>query len=386
MKKLGVLSICLVLLVIFIFSGIASAVEFQTPAKSAILMDAKTGQILWEKDAHKQLPPASMTKIMSLLLAMEAVESKKVSLDDLVSVSAYAESMGGSQIFLSAKDRLPLGTMLKAITVASANDACVAVAEFLGGTEESFVEQMNKRAQELGMKNTHFVNTTGLPDPDHYSTAYDLALMGRELIKYEQFREWAKIWTDKVQLVDGVRGMSNTNSLINTYQGLDGIKTGHTEEAGYCLTASAERNGFRLVSVVMNTKSQQERNQATAALLDFGFRSFTQRVLVEENEPVEDVAIQGGKKPTVSGYTADSIKQIMIRGENPDFRREVKSLRKKAPIKKDDKVGELIIYQGEKEIGRVDVLANEDVAKTNIFIRIFRAIGNFFKNLFGRIF
>lgn len=376
----------LVLLVMFIANGIALAVEFETPAKSAILMDTKSGQILWEKNPHEKLPPASMTKIMSLLLAMEAVENKKVSLDDLVSVSAYAESMGGSQIFLSVKDRLPLETMLKAITIASANDACVAVAEFLGGTEENFVDQMNEKAKELGMKNTHFMNTTGLPHPDHYSTAYDIALMGRELIKYEQFREWAKIWTDKVQLADGVRGMSNTNSLINTYQGLDGIKTGHTEEAGYCLAASAERTGFRLVSVVMNTKSQQERNQATAALLDFGFRSFTQRVLVEENEPVENVGIQGGKKPTVSAYTAGSIKKLMIRGEDADFRREVKSINKKAPVKQGDKVGELTIYQGEKEIGKVDLLSNEDVAKTNIFVRIFRAIGDFFKNIFGRIF
>lgn len=370
----------------FIANGIALAVEFETPAKSAILMDTKSGQILWEKNPHEKLPPASMTKIMSLLLAMEAVENKKVSLDDLVSVSAYAESMGGSQIFLSVKDRLPLETMLKAITIASANDACVAVAEFLGGTEENFVDQMNEKAKELGMKNTHFMNTTGLPHPDHYSTAYDIALMGRELIKYEQFREWAKIWTDKVQLADGVRGMSNTNSLINTYQGLDGIKTGHTEEAGYCLAASAERTGFRLVSVVMNTKSQQERNQATAALLDFGFRSFTQRVLVEENEPVENVGIQGGKKPTVSAYTAGSIKKLMIRGEDADFRREVKSINKKAPVKQGDKVGELTIYQGEKEIGKVDLLSNEDIAKTNIFVRIFRAIGDFFKNIFGRIF
>lgn len=376
----------LILLVMFIANGIALAVEFETPAKSAILMDTKSGQILWEKNPHEKLPPASMTKIMSLLLAMEAVENKKVSLDDLVSVSAYAESMGGSQIFLSVKDRLPLETMLKAITIASANDACVAVAEFLGGTEENFVDQMNEKAKELGMKNTHFMNTTGLPHPDHYSTAYDIALMGRELIKYEQFREWAKIWTDKVQLADGVRGMSNTNSLINTYQGLDGIKTGHTEEAGYCLAASAERTGFRLVSVVMNTKSQQERNQATAALLDFGFRSFTQRVLVEENEPVENVGIQGGKKPTVSAYTAGSIKKLMIRGEDADFRREVKSINKKAPVKQGDKVGELTIYQGEKEIGKVDLLSNEDIAKTNIFVRIFRAIGDFFKNIFGRIF
>lgn len=380
------LSIGLVLLAVFIASGIALAVEFETPAKSAILLDVKTGQVLWEKNPHEKLAPASMTKIMSLLLAMEAVESKKVSLDDLVSVSSFAEGMGGSQIYLSAKDRLPLRTMLKAVTIASANDACVAVAEFLGGTEENFVDQMNKRARELGMKDTHFMNTTGLPHPDHYSTAYDVALMGRELIKYEEFREWAKIWTDKVQVTDGVRGMSNTNTLINTYHGLDGIKTGHTQEAGYCLAASAERNGFRLVSVVMNTKSERERNQATTALLDFGFRSFTQRVLVEENEPVEKVAVQGGKKAAVAGYTADSIKKLMIRGEDADFRRDVQSINKKAPIKKGDKVGELIIHQGQKEIGRVDILSNEDVARTNIFVRIFQAIGSFFKNLFGRIF
>lgn len=353
-------------------TSLVNAVEFDIPSESAILIDSATGQVLFEKDAHKKLPPASITKIMTLLLAMEAIERGEASLEDKVSVSAFAESMGGSQIYLSTKDRVTLGLLLKAITIASANDACVALGEFIGGTEDNFVRMMNKRAKELGMKDTHFANTTGLPDDDHYTTAFDISIMSRELIKYDQIREWAKIWHDKIQLYNRQASITNTNTLIKSYSGLDGIKTGHTTEAGFCLSASVERNGFRLISVVLNTASEQLRNEATTRLLDYGFRAFEHKVVVKENESIPDIVINQGKELTVDTYTAKSLQLVVLKGTATDLRGEAKSLEKDAPIKKGEKVGELIIYQNEKELGRVDLLSTEDVDKANIFVRLLR--------------
>lgn len=371
MKRSISLFICVLMLVAVVGTGIAQA-EFDVKAKSAVLVDGKTGQVLFEKDAYKQLPPASITKIMTLLLALEAIDRGEASLTDQVSISQRASSMGGSQIYLSPKDRLSLGTLLKAVAVASANDACVAVGEYIGGTEPNFVRRMNQRAKELGMENTHFENTTGLPDPDHYSTAYDISLMARELIQYDIFREWAQIWYEQIKVSDGYRDLVNTNSLIKSYPGLDGVKTGHTDVAGYCLAASAEQDGFRLISVVLNTDSPEERNEASTNLLNYGFRAFEHKVIVKENEQVEDIPIKQGKEQTVDAYTANSLGVVILKGLSGELRREIKTINQVAPVKKGEKVGELIVYQKEKELGRVDLLAAEDIEKANIFVRFFR--------------
>ena len=395
MRKHVIILMSLVLLAIVTCTTIVAAAgtttggqatDFDVPAKSAVLIDAKTGQVLFDKNSHEILPPASITKIMTLLLAMEAIERKQVSLDDLVTISPFAMSMGGSQIFLSAQDRLPLRIMLEAITMASANDACVAVGEFLAGTEGNFVDKMNKRAQELGMKDTNFINATGLPMPDHYTTAYDISLMARQLIKYPEFRKWASTWHTEIQVADGKRGLSNTNSLLNQYPGLDGVKTGHTEEAGYCLAASVERSGVRLISVVLGTKSEQARNAASAALLDYGFRAFAQKVVVEKDTPFKDIAIQNGKKGSINAYTADNIRISVIRGEELKFDQNITSLKKVAPIKKGDKVGELVLTKGDIELGRTDLLASEDVGKATFIFKLFNWIGGLFKSLFNKIF
>lgn len=372
MKRSISLFICVLMLVAVMGTGIARA-EFDVKAKSAILVDGKTGQVLFEKDAHKMLPPASITKIMTLLLALEAIDRGEASLTDQVSISQYAASMGGSQIYLSPKDRLPLGTLLKAVAVASANDACVAIGEYIGGTESNFVRRMNQRAKELGMENTSFKNTTGLPNSEHYSTAYDISLMARELIQYDIFREWAQIWYEQIKVSDGYRDLVNTNSLIKDYPGLvDGVKTGHTDIAGYCLAASAEQDGFRLISVVLNTSSPEQRNEASMNLLSYGFRAFEHKVIVKENEQVEDIPIKQGKEQTVDAYTANSLGVVILKGLSGELRREIKTINQIAPVKKGEKVGELIIYQKEKELGRVDLLAVKDVEKANIFVRFFR--------------
>ena len=370
---------------LMIFSGSVKAVDFDIIAKSAILVDAKTGQILFQKNEHKKLPPASMTKIMTILLTFEALDRGEVSLDDMVSVSAHAESMGGSQIYLSSDDRLSLRTLLKSVIIASANDACVAMGEYIGGTEANFVRMMNNRAQELGMVDTQFKNTTGLPAKGHYSTAYDISLMARKLIKYEQFREWAQIWHDTVEVHDGERSLTNTNTLIRQYPNLDGVKTGHTNEAGFCLAASAKNDGFRLVSVIMNTKSERQRNESTTRLLDYGFRAFEHKVVVKKNETVEDVAIEKGKEESVGAYTAESLEVVISKGATNDLTRDIKALNKTAPIEKGEKIGELIVYQNDKELGRVDLLANEKVEKANIFILFFRWLWKAIMNLIGNI-
>ena len=385
MKKKFSFLMVIALSALMIFSGSVKAVDFDIIAKSAILVDAKTGQILFQKNEHKKLPPASMTKIMTILLTFEALDRGEVSLDDMVSVSAHAESMGGSQIYLSSDDRLSLRTLLKSVIIASANDACVAMGEYIGGTEANFVRMMNNRAQELGMVDTQFKNTTGLPAKGHYSTAYDISLMARKLIKYEQFREWAQIWHDTVEVHDGERSLTNTNTLIRQYPNLDGVKTGHTNEAGFCLAASAKNDGFRLVSVIMNTKSERQRNESTTRLLDYGFRAFEHKVVVKKNETVEDVAIEKGKEESVGAYTAESLEVVISKGATNDLTRDIKALNKTAPIEKGEKIGELIVYQNDKELGRVDLLANEKVEKANIFILFFRWLWKAIMNLIGKI-
>ncbi|MCK4261164.1 MAG: D-alanyl-D-alanine carboxypeptidase [Halanaerobiales bacterium] len=385
MKKKLSIFISMIFILMFLINSMALAAEFDISAKSAILVDAKTGQVLFDKDSDKKLPPASITKTMTLLLTFEALERGEVKLTDMVSVSKYAESMGGSQIYLSSKDRLPLETLLKAVVVASANDADVAVAEYIGGTEENFVRMMNKRAQELGMNDTNFVNTTGLPAEGHYTTAYDISLMSQELIKFEQFREWAQIWHETLQLSDGKRSITNTNTLIKSYDGLDGVKTGHTEEAGYCLAASVDRNGFRLISVVMGTTSQIARNEASESLLNYGFRAFEHKVVVKENETIENLSVRKGKVTEVNAYTGSSLEVVIARGISSELRRETISLEKEAPITKGEKVGELIVYQNGKELGKVDLLAEENVEKANIFVLFFRWVWNLILNLIGRI-
>lgn len=369
MKKILSLTICISLMVVFCGMTVWGA-NFDIIPESAILIESTTGQVLFAKEVEKRLPPASITKIMSILLTMEALERGEISLDDQVSVSKRAEGMGGSQIYLSTKDHPTLEILLKAVVVASANDACVAIAEYLGGTEENFVRMMNRRAKELGMENTHFVNSHGLPVEGHYTTAFDISLMSREVIKYEQFRQWAQIWHENLQLTTRKASITNTNTLVKNYPNIDGIKTGHTSEAGYCLAASVERDGFRLIAVVLNTDSLEERYESTARLLDYGFRAFERKVVVKENEVISDIEIQQGKQKTIPGYIEKSLQVVVLKGTSSELRRESVFLDNVAPINQGDQVGELIVYQNEKELGRVAILAAEDVEKANIFMRL----------------
>lgn len=384
-------NILLTLLLIFTFLILTvNAQEFDVDAPAAILVDAETGQVLYEKNADEIRPPASITKIMALLIAMEEVEKGNISLDDEVSISRYAESMGGSQIFLAADTRVKFGDLLKAVTIASANDASVAAAEAVAGTYSNFVKWMNTRAEELGMEDTHFENSTGLPVEygEHYSTARDIAIMASELVKHPQILEWASIWYDHIQLPDRKQMISNTNKLINKYPGMDGLKTGHTEAAGYCLAATAGRNDLRLISVVLGSETEKGREEVTARLLDYGFNAFDKELLLSKGDSVQNIDIPDGKKTITSAEVADNLYVLVKKGSRDTLNKQVIIREKlKAPIKKGEIIGEELIIQDGKVLARAALLAAEDVERAGFFTRIWRSfvnwVGGLIKGILG---
>ena len=276
------------------------AAELELAAPSSILMEKTTGEVLYEDNADEKLRPASVTKVMTLLLVMEALEDGRIGWDDMVTTSAAAAAKGGSQIYLEENEQLPLTEMLKSVVVSSANDCACALAEHIAGSEAAFVQRMNERAQELGMTNTHFVNCTGLDDgPDaneHLTTARDIAIMSRELLKHEKIKEYTTIWMDTVR--NGEFGLSNTNKLVRFYDGTTGLKTGYTSGAGYCLSASAERGGMELIAVVMHCKTSPDRFESAKALLNYGFANYA---LVDpmENLTIEPVPVVLGRQELV---------------------------------------------------------------------------------------
>lgn len=380
-----------IILISFLVIITVNAQDFDLDVPSAILIDADTGQVLYEKNADEKRPPASITKIMALLIAMEEAEKGNISLDDEVTVSRYAESMGGSQIFLSAGTRVKFGDLLKAVTVASANDASVAAAEAVAGSYINFVNWMNKRAEELGMENTHFENSTGLPVEygEHYSTARDIAIMSRELVKYPQILEWASIWDEYLDLPDRKARITNTNKLINTrtgYPGMDGLKTGHTNAAGYCLAATAKRNDVRLISVVLGCETEKDREEATTRLLDYGFNAFDKELLLAKGDLVQNIDIPDGKKTVTTAEAADNLYVLVKKGSKETLKKQV-VIREglKAPIKKGEIIGEELILQDGKVIARVDLLATEDIDRAGFFRRIWRAFVNWIGGLVDRL-
>jgi len=268
-----VLSLVLILAVL-LPAAYAAPAGPEVSAASAVLMEKETGTVLYELNSHDRMEPASVTKVMTLLLIMEALENGRLRKEDVISVSAYASSMGGSQVFLEEGEQMSVHELLKCIAVSSANDACVAMAEHLSGSESAFAEKMNRRAAELGMNDTHFVNCTGLPADDHYTSAYDIALMSRQLIlNHPDIRTYTTIWMDSIR--NGTFGLSNTNRLIRFYNGATGLKTGFTDTALYCLSATAERDDMELIAVVMKSPTSDDRFQAAKALMDHGFANYT---------------------------------------------------------------------------------------------------------------
>ena len=378
MRKIG----CVLLVILLLWSVLpvgAWAVELNVAGKSALLMDAATGRVLYEKNAHEKLAPASVTKVMTMLLIMEAIDSGKIGWDDTVTASETAAAKGGSQVYLKAGEMMSVTDMLKSIAVSSANDCACAMAEHIAGSESAFVELMNKRAKELGMEDTHFVNCTGLDDDpnarEHVTSAYDIALMSRQLlVHHPDIKKFTTIWMDTIR--DGSFGLANTNKLVRFYQGCTGLKTGFTSGAGYCLSASACREGLELIAVVMGAESSQDRFNACKQMLDYGFANFA---LVEP-------ALSGDHRVKVTLGTADTVEavpaqlpQFLIdKAQRGDVKTEI-TLEEEvaAPVSQGQKLGTLTIKAGDQVLAQVNMVAKEAVPRLTwwqIFLHVLRRL------------
>lgn len=378
MKKL-----CLIILIFGLFLNNVKAAEDLTPtAKSAILIDFATGEVLYEKNADERLAPASMTKIGSMLLIMEAIDSGKLSLDDEVTISEEAASMGGSQIFLEAGEVYKVHDLLKGIAIASGNDAVVALAEKVAGSQGEFVDRMNERFKELGASNTNFVNAHGLDAEEHYSTARDMATIARELLKHEKILEYTSIYEEYLEKNDGTKTwLVNTNKLVRFYDGVDGLKTGFTESAGYCLTATAKKDNFRLISVVMGEDSSENRSSDTVKLLNYGFNTYKINTIKTTDEILGKVRVEGGKVNQAEIVLLNDATELLKNTadvSNYEFNLKVKTI--KAPVKKGDIVGTAeIIDNNGNIIDEVDVTVKEDIKKATLLDYLIRNITIFSK-------
>ncbi len=347
---------------------VEAKLELATP--SAVLIEGSTGTIIFEKDKDKRLKPASVTKIMTLLLIFEALKSGQINLMDDVTVSEHAASMGGSQVFLEPYEVQNVDTMIKCISIASANDACVAMAEHLAGSEEEFAGRMNARAKELGMNNTNFVNCSGLDTENHYSSAYDIALMSKELVSnFPEISNYSTVWMDNfVHTTKKGRtefGLTNTNKLIRSYKGITGLKTGSTSLAKYCLSATARRNNMDLIAVIMAAPDTKTRFMEAAKLLNYGYANYS--IYVDDNVDVElmPVRVTKGVSDNINGKINGSFSFLCSKGKSSEnIKKEVKLYEKvAAPLTVDDKIGDIIYYYNDEKIGSVDILALESVNK-----------------------
>jgi serine-type D-Ala-D-Ala carboxypeptidase (penicillin-binding protein 5/6) len=361
----------------------AKGLELADDAKSAILIERDTGAILYQKNAHEKLPPASMTKIMTMLLIMEAIDKGELSYKEKVRASEYAASMGGSQIFLEPGEEMTVDELLRGIAIGSANDASVAMAERIAGSEEAFVKMMNKKAKELGLKDTMFQNATGLPAEKHYSSAYDMAMLARELLKYEDITKYTRMYEDYLrENTDKKFWLVNTNRLVKFYPGVDGLKTGFTSQAKYCLTATAKKNGMRVIAVVFGASTPKSRNAQITKMLDYAFSQYKTHPVYKRNEVLTRVHINKGKKRTVALVTSEPISVLTKKGQSTDQIEKVIKVKDgvKAPIQKGDELGVLILKQDGKEILRSPIVAKESVAEASWWDLFKRTLQNFTKS------
>lgn len=353
-------------------------------AKSAILMDYNTKEVLYEKNPNEKLYPASLTKIMTLLLGMEALESGKISLTDEVRISAHAASMGGSQLWLEEGETQTVENLFKAITIRSANDASVALAEHIAGSEEIFVKMMNEKAKELGMNNTNFMNSSGLHHENHYTTAYDVALMSAELLKYDKIHEWLTVYMDEMLVgkqKDKVQSLVNTNRLIKEYEGTTGIKTGSTSQAGYCLSASAKKGNLHLIAVVMGSETSKIRFEESMRLLDYGFANYDSVTIGRKGEVIDKVLIQKGDSQYLEVVLEKDSYLLLPKGQSKDITKEILLPEYvNTPIKKGDVIGELVIKIDGKDVDRVKLVAKNDVARATTKDMFLKLLKNYINN------
>lgn len=347
------------------------APSFSLACKSAVLMEASTGMVLYEQNPHESMPPASVTKIMTLLLVMEAIDAGKLKMEDTVTASAHAASMGGSQIFLKEGEQMSARDMIKSVVISSANDAAVALAEHIAGSEEAFVAMMNEKAASLGMKNTNFENTNGLDDTaqNHVTSAADIAIMSRALISHQEILSFSSVWMDTIR--NGTFGLTNTNRLVRFYKGCNGLKTGSTQKAGFCISVTAERDGMTLICVIMGAESRDIRNQAATQLLDWGFANYG--IYVSEEEFFEGISVAGGEIMNINAR-APRFSCVLPKGSIGSVEKKLTLPEKiAAPVRAGEAIGEIVYSCGGKEIGRSAVSAgqtSERIGFWGVFQRI----------------
>ncbi|MCD7033290.1 D-alanyl-D-alanine carboxypeptidase [Metabacillus sp. GX 13764] len=359
-----------------------SAPKLADQAKSAILIERDTGNVLYQKNSDQKLPPASMTKIMTMLLIMEAIDKGELKMTDKIRTSEHAASMGGSQIFLEPGEQMTAEEMLKGISIASGNDASVAMAEHLAGSVDSFVSRMNKKAEELGLKNTHFANPTGLPVENHYSTAHDMAIMAKELLKYEKITQFTGKYEDYLrENTDKKFWLVNTNRLVKFYPGVDGVKTGFTNEAKYCLTATAKKGNMRVIAVVFGAATPKDRNNQVTKMLDYAFSQYQTHPVYKRNQIVGAAGIHKGMQKTVHLMTSEPVSILTRKGE--DLKKVTKEITVnkdiQAPVKKGQEIGSIIVKKDSKVLAKSPLVAEKDIPGASWWTFFKRALGEFTK-------
>lgn len=367
MKK--IISILLSAVLLLCVLPAVRAEGLDVPAPSAILMDAATGTVLYEKNADEKLPPASVTKIMTLLLVMEALDSGSIGWGDMVTASEAAAAKGGSQVYLEVGEQMSMDEMLKSVVVSSANDCATALAEHVAGSEAAFVEKMNARAAELGMENTHFVNCTGLDDgenaSEHLTTARDIATMSRELLTHEEIKKYTTIWMDTVR--NGQFGLSNTNKLVRFYEGTTGLKTGYTSTAGHCLSASAERDGMELIAVVLHCESSTDRFRSAKALLDYGFANYALADTRPE-EPLQPIRVILGEESTLTPVLQQTAPILIEKGELAGITKTVTLCQEvEAPVAAGQQLGTLTLSTSTRTLAEIPIIAPQAIEKLTLW-------------------
>ncbi len=376
MKKLIV--IIFIFLFIFNLDYVSAEISLDLKSESAIMIEASSKKILFEKNAHEKMAPASMTKIMTLLLVAEAIEENRISLDQEVIASEYAVSMGGSQVYLEANSKYKISELIKAVGIGSANDAAVVLSEVIGGTTENFVAMMNNKTKELGLENTNFKNPHGLDEANHYSTAYDMAIMASELVKYDFILDVTSTYEDTFTHPNGESiWLVNTNSLIRFYDGVDGLKTGFTTEAGYCLTSTKKIDDMRIITVTMNAETKEDRNSDTIKLMESAFSMYNVKTIIDNSKSLGTAFVNKSSKKYVDYYLKDSAKLLLTKDvRDIEYDYEIKLDELTAPLKAGDVVGKLKLNYN-NDFVEYDIVINENIDKANYFETIY----SYFKDI-----
>ena len=363
---------------VFINIPIVKAEELIPNSKSGLLMEVNSGQILFEKNMDERLAVASMTKMVGLIIIMEKLESGELSLDDVVTASKNASGMGGSQIYLSLGEEMTVRDLIKGITMASANDATVAMAEKIAGSEEKFVELMNLKVKELGLKNTNFVNSTGLDEDNHFSSSYDMAIIAKELLKYEKILEFTSVYEDYLRVNTSNKfWLVNTNKLVRLYEGADGLKTGFTDLAGYCMAVTAKRDGMRLLAIVLGEESGKVRNSEVSELLDYGFDNYKTMVLKDKNDIVDTIVVEKGTKREINVYLKEDASILMRQSDSENgYDTEISLNDISLPLKKYDVIGKFYIKKDNEIINAIDLIVKDDIYSKKIYELFFDLLKN----------